>query len=224
MTAGFSMGFYFEAPKALRAMLGTAPPCDRGWVWCAPMTAVNRSAPKGTRRTRYPDVQVLLAAGISCSVRVTGRCLAFPGASTRERWQWFYANGFTMILPDPTDNPPNLNEDLAHAPEWVIAHRDAPDDPLSPIWISYDLTKPGSPQEPPGADLQDIRGDYWLPVRAAAMRPHRNAADAKATGKQRAAGLQARFGCCAHPTIRGAAFAGLHPPRCRSRLVRVPQH
>src|SRR5262249_37402427 len=47
LTARFSMSFLFDAPKAFRAVLGTAPACERAYDWCRPMTAVNLAASRG---------------------------------------------------------------------------------------------------------------------------------------------------------------------------------
>jgi hypothetical protein len=170
LTARFSMGVYFGAPQALRAMLGTALPCERAWDWCRPMTVLNQSAPRGARVFSVSRFKYYLRPDLmQCANDYRTGIVVIPGGSPLERWQWFYANGFSVILPDFVGNPHTLQEDLANAPEWVIVRRDAPNDPLGPIWISYDLTKPGSPQRPPNVTCKNIRGDYWLPVRAGAQ-------------------------------------------------------
>jgi hypothetical protein len=170
LTARFSMSFYFDAPKAFKTMLGTAAPCERAWVWCRPMTAIGQSAPRGARVFTVSRYKYYLRPDLGqCSNEIKTGILVFPGNSTAERWQWFYANGFSIILPDLVNNPKTLQEDLANAPEWVVIRRDAPNDPLDPIWVSYDLTKPGAPRRPPDITCKNIRGDYWIPVRAAAQ-------------------------------------------------------
>lgn len=162
MTAGYSMHVYFDASKALKVMLGTASPCERGLEWCHPMNAVNQAAPKGARVLSVSTYKYYLRPDLAqCSYDLAN---AFSGRSTLERWQSFYENGYSIILPDHVGNPPSLQEDLANPPDWVIVRRDAPNDPLGPIWISYDLTKPGSPQRPPDVWCKNIRGDYWRPV------------------------------------------------------------
>ena len=167
MTVSFSMHVYFDASKALKVMLGTASPCERAWDWCRPMNAVNQAAPKGARVLTVSTYKYYLRPDLAqCTYDLAS---AFSGSSTLERWQSFYASGYSIILPDYIGNPASLREDLANPPDWVIARRDAPNDPLGPIWISYDLTKPGSPQRPPDVTCKNIRGDYWRPVRTGAQ-------------------------------------------------------
>jgi hypothetical protein len=167
LTARFTMGVYFHTAQAIKLVLGTAAPCEGAWDWCRPMMAVNELAPKGTRVFSVSKFKYYLRPDlIQCANEHRTGLVVFPGASTLDRWQWFYANGFRVILPDSVNNPPTLQEDIINAPEWVVVHRNTHDDPLDPIWISYDLTKPGSPHRSPAIICKNIRGDYWLPVRA----------------------------------------------------------
>ena len=167
MSVSFSMHVYFDASKALKVMLGTASPCERAWDWCRPMNAVNQAAPKGARVLTVSTYKYYLRPDLAqCTHDLAS---AFFGSSTLERWQSFYASGYSIILPDYIGNPASLQEDLANPPDWVILRRDAPNDPLGPIWVSYDLTKPGSPQRPPDVTCKNIRGNYWRPVRTGAQ-------------------------------------------------------
>ena len=167
MSVSFSIRAYFDASRALKVMLGTASPCERAREWCRPMEEVNQAAPKGARVLTVSTYKYYLRPDLAqCSYDVA---LAFFGNSTLQRWQSFYANGYSIILPDYIGNPTSLREDLANPPDWVILRRDAPNDPLGPIWVSYDLTKPGSPQRPPDVTCENIRGNYWRPVRTGAQ-------------------------------------------------------
>ena len=131
------------------------------------MNAVNEAAPKGTRVLTVSTYKYYMRPDLAqCTYDLA---LAFFGSSTLERWQSFYANGYSIILPDYIGNPMSP-EDLANAPDWVIVRRDAPNDPLSPIWVSFDLTKPDSPQRAPEVTCKNIRGDYWRPVRTDTQR------------------------------------------------------
>ena len=106
------MSVYYDAPKALRAMLGVARPCERAWDWCRPMMAVNELAPRGARVLSISTYKYYLRPDLmQCAF--DHRTVAFPASSTLERWQWFYANGFSIILPDFVGTPATLQDDLA---------------------------------------------------------------------------------------------------------------
>jgi hypothetical protein len=159
MTASFTIGFYYFPAQALKVMLGTALPCERGLLWCGPMDMVNRVAPEGARVLSFSSYKYYLRPDlIQCSY--DHRILAFPGATTDERWRWFYSQGYNFILPDTPNNTAHLQQDLGNPPPWVVVTRYQPTDPMGPILISYDLTK-GGPTQPPEMTCRQVRPRAW---------------------------------------------------------------
>ena len=165
MTASFTTGFYFFPMDTAKVAFGTALPCDRGLHFCEGMNIINRTAPPGARVYSVLSYKYYLRPDlIQCSY--DHRTVPFLGSTEEERWRWFYDQGYSFILPDPSGNPGHLLHDLANPPPWVVITRYRPDDPNGPIYVSYDLTK-GGPTTPPQVACQRTGRDAWDIVRTA---------------------------------------------------------
>ena len=165
INAFHGVGIYFFPSTTLKVISQTASPCERGLPWCAPMDKANRLAPPGARVLSISSYRYDLRPDlILCSYNF--RTSIFPGRTAEERWRWFYAEGFTFILPDISGNPTYLTSDLDNPPPWVIVKRDQPDSPVGPISVSFDLSK-GGPTAPPQTSCREINPGDWR-VQAAA--------------------------------------------------------
>ena len=118
ITANFSTGLYFAPWQTARVAFGLTQPCDRGLQWCAPMNLINRVAWEGARVLSFSSFKYYLRPDlIQCSYN--HRTVAFPGSTEEERWRWFYAQGYSFILPDGANNSAYLSRDLANPPPWI---------------------------------------------------------------------------------------------------------
>ncbi len=167
--ARFAASYHYDLPKAFRTMTGLADPCERAWFWCRPMTAVNTAASPGARVLSVTRFKYYLRPDLlqCANERRSGAPVVIPGESAIERWRWIYNNGFSVILPDLSNNPAQLQGDLANAPAWVSIRRAAPEDPLDPIWLSFDLSKPGAPKGTPEIICKNLGGNRWRPIQSA---------------------------------------------------------
>src|SRR5262245_20464459 len=161
IVARFTTGFYFFPRQAVHVVLASAQPCERGLQWCAPMQMVNRVAPEGARVLSFSNFKYYLRADlIQCS---WGHQDRFPGSTAEERWRWFYAEGYSFILPDGALNSEYLMEDLAQPPSWIKITRYQPELPDGAIGISYDLANVG-PSSKPKVTCRRVRRGAWRVV------------------------------------------------------------
>lgn len=159
ITASFAMGNYFFPAQAARTVFRTAEPCERGLQWCRPMEMVNRLAPPGARVLSISSFKYYLRADlIQCSY--DHRTVIFAPDTEDQRWRWFYDQGYSFILPDPSSNPAHLLRDLDNPPAWVKVTRYQPENPLGPVQVSYDLSK-GGPTAPPKVSCREARPGAW---------------------------------------------------------------
>lgn len=164
ITANFSTGRYFFPHKAVRVMFGLQEPCERSLQWCMPMYMVSRLAPEGARVFAASSFKYDLRPDlIQCSY--DHRHVAFPGATAEERWRWFYAQGYSFIIPDAPGNPAHLLSDLSNPPPWIKVTRYQPNNPDGPISISYDLAQGGPTAPPEIACRRSGRRNFWKIVR-----------------------------------------------------------
>jgi hypothetical protein len=164
MTAFFVTGFWYFPAKAMKVASGTAGPCERGHYFCETMEIINQAAAPGARVFSVLTYKYHFRPDLfQCAFDHRGE--NFPGSTAEDRWRWFYAQGYSFILPDPSGNPVYLLSDLANPPPWISIKRFQPDNPRGPLQISYDLSK-GGPAPPPKVSCRETRPGAWQLVRA----------------------------------------------------------
>jgi hypothetical protein len=165
MTAFFVTNYWYFPTRAMKVASGTAGPCERGHYFCETMEIINQAAPAGARVFSALTYKYYFRPDIfQCAFDHRGE--NFPGSTSESRWRWFYAQGYSFILPDPAGNPVNLVNDLANPPVWVSIKRFQPDNSRGPLQIGYDLSK-GGPSSPPTVACRETRPGTWRLVQTA---------------------------------------------------------